>query len=202
MKLVSKVNSVRISGIGGQGNVIMGIILASALVEEGYYVVQTQSYGAQVRGGLSFSDVIFSREEIDYPKSENFDIIYAMHQLAVSSHYDLLKKNGILIIDKSYVKKIPKEIMRATRKIISEEITNITKEKLFSTLPANMVGLGIIAKVSHILSLESVKISMKKYMKEKYHRINEEAIELGYKLVNRSYYLKNDDREYISRGFE
>ncbi len=47
---VSYPHSIRISGIGGQGNVLMGIILADALVSKRYWVVQTQSHGAQVRG--------------------------------------------------------------------------------------------------------------------------------------------------------
>ena len=64
-KTFSQPHTVRISGIGGQGNVLMGIILAEALLDQGSWVVQTQSFGAQVRGGLSYCDVLFSTEPID-----------------------------------------------------------------------------------------------------------------------------------------
>ena len=45
---------VRISGTGGQGVILTGIILAEAVGrwQSGKHVVQTVSYGPQVRGGL------------------------------------------------------------------------------------------------------------------------------------------------------
>ena len=41
-----------------------------------------------------------------------------MHQMAVNAHVPLLHMNGILIIDSTQVKSIPKEGARMTRKII------------------------------------------------------------------------------------
>lgn len=50
--------SIRIAGISGQGNILAGLILSKALVYEGKWVVQTQSYTAQVRGDVSHCDVL------------------------------------------------------------------------------------------------------------------------------------------------
>ncbi|OAA30120.1 pyruvate ferredoxin oxidoreductase [Kosmotoga arenicorallina S304] len=194
-------HSVRISGIGGQGNVLMGIILADALVSMGLWVVQTQSYGAQVRGGLSYCDVLFCKEPIDYPKANNFNVIYSMHQIAVNAHINLLKPNGILIIDSSYVSNLPKEAFRITKKIIMKPISKLTQERFGTALPSNMVGLGIISKASNIIKPEALKKAMKKHIKEKYHKLNEEAIDFGISLVEKSYTLKEESREFI-RGFE
>lgn len=41
--------ALRIAGIGGQGNILAGLIIANAGVVAGKNVVHTQSYGAQVR---------------------------------------------------------------------------------------------------------------------------------------------------------
>ena len=61
---------IRLSGSGGQGLILMGIILAEAIgIYDGKYVAQTQSYGPEARGGSSKSEVIVSDEEIDYPKA-------------------------------------------------------------------------------------------------------------------------------------
>ena len=56
---------IRISGTGGQGVVLAGIILAEAVGcwQEGRHVVQTVSYGPQVRGGLSSAELVISQEE-------------------------------------------------------------------------------------------------------------------------------------------
>lgn len=123
-------HSVRISGIGGQGNVLMGIILAEALIIQGNWVVQTQSYGAQVRGGLSYCDVLFNSEPIDYPKAHSFELIYSMHQTAVNAHVPLLHVNGVLIVDSTLVSSIPKEGVRMTRKIIQKPVTELTEKNL------------------------------------------------------------------------
>ncbi|MFO7880937.1 MAG: 2-oxoacid:acceptor oxidoreductase family protein [Kosmotogaceae bacterium] len=196
-------HSVRISGIGGQGNVLMGIILAEALVNEGFWVIQTQSYGAQVRGGLSHCDVIFCKNRIDYPMAQNFDIIYSMHQMAVNNHASLIKTNGVLIVDSSFVNSMPKEAQRTTRRIIAKPITKMTQEKFDTSIPANMVGLGLISKATKIVSVSNLKKAMKKHVKESYYEVNEKALDFGYSLIERAFNLKDEERhEFVGRGFE
>ncbi|NIV43415.1 2-oxoacid:ferredoxin oxidoreductase subunit gamma, partial [Candidatus Bathyarchaeota archaeon] len=44
---------IRIAGLGGQGVVLAGQLLAKAAVYDGKHVVQTQSYGAEARGSAA-----------------------------------------------------------------------------------------------------------------------------------------------------
>ena len=195
-------HSVRISGIGGQGNVLMGIILAEALLSQGSWVVQTQSYGAQVRGGLSYCDVLFNTEPIDYPKAHTFERIYSMHQVAVNAHVPLLHMNGILLVDSTQVKSIPKEGARMTRKIVKKPVTELTEEKFGTALPANMVGLGLIARAGNFVSTQALKTAMTKHIKAKYVEMNSLAIDFGYSLIERSYNLRSERVDSVGRGFE
>ncbi len=195
-------HSVRISGIGGQGNVLMGIILAEALLSQGSWVVQTQSYGAQVRGGLSYCDVLFNTEPIDYPKAHTFELIYSMHQVAVNAHVPLLHMNGILLVDSTQVKSIPKEGARMTRKIVKKPVTELTEEKFGTALPANMVGLGLIARAGNFVSTQALKTAMTKHIKAKYVEMNSLAIDFGYSLIERSYNLRSERVDSVGRGFE
>lgn len=201
-KVFEQPHSIRISGIGGQGNVLMGIILAQALLNQGKWVVQTQSFGAQVRGGLSYCDVLFGSEPIDYPKASTFELIYSMHQIAVNAHVPLLNMNGILIIDSTQVKSIPKEGARMTRKIIFKPVTQMTEEKFGTSLPANMVGLGLIAKAGNFVTTQSLKAAMREHIKPKYIDLNIEAIDFGYSLLDRSYNLRRERVDSVGRGFE
>ncbi|MCB5266473.1 MAG: 2-oxoacid:acceptor oxidoreductase family protein, partial [Candidatus Cloacimonetes bacterium] len=57
MKL-EKNYEIRLSGSGGQGLILGGIILARAAVLDNHKVTQTQSYGPESRGGYSRADVI------------------------------------------------------------------------------------------------------------------------------------------------
>ena len=59
---MAKRTEVRISGFGGQGIVLAGVILARAgAIYNGTEATQTNSHGAESRGGACVSDVVLSR---------------------------------------------------------------------------------------------------------------------------------------------
>ena len=69
---------IRLSGEGGQGIVLAGVILAeAAAIYDGKNATQTQVYGPESRGGASKAEVIISDEEIDYPKAMSVDLLLA-----------------------------------------------------------------------------------------------------------------------------
>ena len=51
-----------ITGVGGQGNVMISLTIGSALAREGYVVTVGETYGASQRGGPVMSHVRISRE--------------------------------------------------------------------------------------------------------------------------------------------
>jgi 2-oxoglutarate ferredoxin oxidoreductase subunit gamma len=65
-----------------------------------------------------------------------------------------------------------------------------------------MAGLGMIAKAANLLQSDELKKAMKKYIKPKYHELNEKAIDLGFSLIERSYVLKEERHDFVGRGFE
>ncbi len=67
-----------LAGTGGQGLVMMGVLLGRAASDDGYHVAQSQSYGIAARGGVSYSEVVISPEEIVYPKVTAPELILAL----------------------------------------------------------------------------------------------------------------------------
>ena len=202
MRLLSTPYALRISGMGGQGNILMGLVFAKALVKSGFWVIQTQHYGAQVRGGLSYCDVLFSDVQIDFPKAETFDILYIMHEIGLT-HLKFLRQNGILFVDTSYINVLPQSIFRITKKVIKFPAAKIAEEKLGKPNVANMVGLGIISKVTGIIKLDKIIQAMKEQVREHYHEINEKALKIGYEMVEKKYTLKRTvEQKIVGRGFE
>lgn len=51
-----------ITGVGGQGNVMISLIIGNALVKEGYFVTVGETYGASQRGGPVMSHLRISKE--------------------------------------------------------------------------------------------------------------------------------------------
>ncbi|WP_121514413.1 MULTISPECIES: 2-oxoacid:acceptor oxidoreductase family protein [unclassified Petrotoga] len=200
--LISTPNSVRFSGEAGQGNILMGIIFAKALVKEGFWVVQSQHYGAQVRGGLSYCDVLFDQEPIDYPEAKNFDILYLMHNVGLN-HIGNLKRNGILFYDEKFVESIPQYVERITKKIIKVPASQIAIEEFSNKNVANMVGLGVLCSVTQIISLESLIEEVKLNVSKNYIEIDEKAIKIGYDLCKKRYPLESTKMyKKLGKGYE
>ena len=173
---------IRLSGSGGQGLQMSGRILAEGLgVFEGRSVVQSSAYGGQVRGGSSRSDVLVSSstEEVDFPEVMNADILLAMTQEAVNDYSHLLKPQGLLIIDTTFVKNEPKKVGR----IIGYPFTLYTKERLGSELPTNILILAVIAQLGKLLAKESLLEAVKTISPKGKEELNMKALYLGYELV-------------------
>ncbi|MBM4289536.1 MAG: 2-oxoacid:ferredoxin oxidoreductase subunit gamma [Deltaproteobacteria bacterium] len=143
---------VRLGGSGGQGIIVAGIILAEAAgIQEGKQVCQTQSYGPEARGGASKAEVVISEEEIDYPKAIKPDIVVAMNQKACDAYCQDIKPGGLLLVDATLVKDLP------TPRAIALPFTRIARQELGNEMVANIVALGALAKISGVLSLESLE---------------------------------------------
>jgi indolepyruvate ferredoxin oxidoreductase, beta subunit len=55
-----------ITGVGGQGNILMSRLLGDAFIQEGYTITIGETYGATQRGGSVASHVRISRDRIPY----------------------------------------------------------------------------------------------------------------------------------------
>ncbi|MCD6449790.1 MAG: 2-oxoacid:acceptor oxidoreductase family protein [Thermotogaceae bacterium] len=207
--------SLRFAGIGGQGNILMGIILAKSLIKEGKWVIQSQSYTAQVRGGPSHCDVLYSNEWIDYPKAENFDVLFALHPSAIPHHYMLLKKNGVFFIDTSTMNVetfncvepenipsgFPIEICRITKKILGYSFTKAALENFKASVVANMIGLGALIKVTGVVNLDTLKETISETVRKKYVDMNLKAVDFGYGIFQKEYKLEQRKKKHPI-GFE
>ena len=170
---------VRISGLGGQGVVLAGEILGRAAVYDGKYAVQTQSYGAEARGSAAKSEVIISDEKIGFPKVRKCDILVTMSQSALNKHLDDLKENGILLVDRDKVKEVPK----VKAKVFSIPATRIAETELKSRIYANVIMLGVLTKITGVVSEEAVKKAIVDNVSEETKETNLEGFKKGLGLV-------------------
>jgi len=165
---------IRLSGSGGQGLILMGIILAEAIgVYDGKYVAQTQSYGPEARGGSSKSEVIVSDEEIDYPKAMKLDLLLAMNQKSCDEFYPDLKPDGLLIVDSTFVTQIP------TSKAFQIPFTGIARERFKREVVANIVALGSLSQLSPIVSARAVESAVLARVPKGTEKLNRDALKAG-----------------------
>ena len=167
----------RLAGLGGQGLILAGIIVAEAAgIYEGKEVVQTQAYGAETRGGFSRSDIVVSDEEILYPKASELDFLLAMSQSAYEEHVDSLKKDGVLLLDSTYVSEVSGERTYAI------PFSKIAREKFGRENVANIMALGAITQVFSAISQESMEKAVLNRVPSRFVDLNKNAFKEGVKL--------------------
>jgi len=165
-----------LSGSGGQGLILAGIILAEAAgIYDEKEAVQTQSYGPEARGGASRSEVIISNGSIDYPKVIKSDILLALTQTACDKYVKNLNKEGILVTDSTLTTELP----TISNKIYLYPIAETAQKKFGTKLVANIISLGIIVGLTEIVSQKALKKAVCSRVPVKAREVNEKALLLG-----------------------
>ena len=168
---------IRLAGTGGQGVILASVILAEAAgVHEGRFVVQTQSYGPEARGGASRADVIIADEPILYPKSRRLDVLVCLSQPAAEKYFDDLRINGTAIIDGFYVRECPRE------GALCLPMTETSRSELGRELFTNILMLGVLARVTAAVKLESLEKAVANRVPAKALDLNRRALALGWQL--------------------
>ena len=169
----------RVAGSGGQGVVLMSIILAEAGLRESKNVVQSQSYGPEARGGMCKADVVISGGGIDYPKVEYADCLLALTQESLDKYAGIVKKGGVIVTDSG---------MDATahgegRKIVSAAILQTAMEKTGNEMTANIVALGVLNATVNVVKQDSLKAAVLKYVPKGTEELNLLALNEGRILI-------------------
>lgn len=170
----------RLSGSGGQGLILAGIILAEAALLDGKLAIQSQSYGPEARGGSSKAEVMISDEEIYFPKVTKPNLVLAMSQEAAKKYVDDLSDAGVLVTDSLFVKDLPASFKG---KVYELPITHTAKTELGKALFANIIALGAIVKLTGLVSEASIIKAVLNRVPKGTEAINEKAIKLGMSLI-------------------
>ena len=173
---MSTQKEIRLSGSGGQGLILAGVILAEAALIDGKRAIQSQSYGPEARGGSSKAEVIISDNEIDFVKVQKCDMLLCLTQAA----YDKYGKDftRLLIIDKDLNVKYPEP-----EKVVRIPILDTALEKLGKPMVANIVALGAVNGVLNLVSKESLVSAVISRVPKGTEELNKRALESGYELV-------------------
>lgn len=167
---------VRLSGAGGQGLILVGKILAeAAAIYDGKNATQSQSYGPEARGGASRSEVIISDGDIDYPKATHIDLLLAMTQEAAVKYAKDVKPGGIVVLDSTFVEQPP----TGEFEVHSFPITSLAEEQVGRAIVANIVALGVIQKISGIVSEEAILTAIRSRVPKGTEEMNIKAFRVG-----------------------
>ncbi|MGC9148310.1 MAG: 2-oxoacid:acceptor oxidoreductase family protein [Sulfolobales archaeon] len=147
-----------IAGRGGQGILLMGRVLGKALSRyTNYYVIGSESYAAEVRGGDSRVDLIVSdrEEEADFIRVYRANIAIFMHQTQLEVYREFVDKNATVFIDKTNL--FDQSLVPSSWRSYIEPYTYIAEKILGLSRVANMIALGHMILETRIIDIDKVE---------------------------------------------
>jgi 2-oxoglutarate ferredoxin oxidoreductase subunit gamma len=167
------------SGSGGQGVITASIILSEAAVlYENLNAVQSQSYGAEARGGATRSDVIISESIIHFPKVIQPNVLVCLTQAAYGKFYPIVRPGGLLITDTRFVQTEKK--VDAQQKEI--EMYETVMAKIGKPIVFNICMLGAVIGLTGLVKPESIMKSLENRISADFLDMNRQALDIGIKL--------------------
>ena len=166
-----------IAGLGGQGIILAGSLLAQAAIVEDKEVSGLPSYSGEVRGGASAYSLIISAEEITSPIAIELTTLIAMNPSSLVRYESLIRAGGLLLVNSSLIYDKP---VRQDLEIINIAATQIANT-LGDTRVANMIIIGVYITKTKIVTMNSLFIALEYFKKDT--PLNKKALEEGAKLI-------------------
>lgn len=174
-------SQLRFVGVGGQGVILAGEILAAAKIKDGGYGIKASTYTSQVRGGPTKVDILLDNDEILFPYANEGEIEFmlATAQVSFNQFKEGVKDGGIIVVEPNLVQ--PSEEDKKRWKIYEIPIITIAKEEVGNVVTQSVVALGIALEMTKVMDNDAVKEVMLSKVPPKVIEANKKAFDLGVK---------------------
>ncbi|MCX8117796.1 MAG: 2-oxoacid:acceptor oxidoreductase family protein [Desulfobacterota bacterium] len=181
---MTEIKQIRLSGFGGQGVVLAGLLLGQAGVLEGKYISGSNSYGAQARGSGCKSEIIFSEGPVDFPHLTVADVLVAMSQGAYNTYCtEVRPETGLILFDQTLVE--PRADLRV--KHLGIPATEVSVKRLKNKQVANIVFLGALIQITKLVSAKALRKAIAMHVSERFRPLNLQALRVGMELGRKVY---------------
>lgn len=166
-----------IAGLGGQGILMGGKLLATAAMSQYKNSLWLPSYSSRVRGGPSECTVIFSDDDIDSPVLSKADGVILVDPPQLKLFESRVHSGGYLIVESSG---LSETIERTDIKMVAVPALNMAVD-MGDRRASNMILLGVYLGITNTISLPIVETELKKRFakKEKVLSLNLNAFRKG-----------------------
>ncbi|MBN1476048.1 2-oxoacid:acceptor oxidoreductase family protein [Candidatus Sumerlaeota bacterium] len=167
----------RISGFGGQGVILSGMIIGkAAAIFDNKHATMIQAFGPEARGSACSAQLSISEEPIRYPYIHRPDILIALNQDAYTRFEPELKDDGLLIYEEDLVDLRPDQ--RPTIRTCGIPATRIAEE-LGRKIVLNIVMVGFFTAVTGLISPEAIREAVRDTVPAGTEEFNLAALEKG-----------------------
>lgn len=166
-------------GVGGQGIMVIGNLLANTAFRENLNVTYMPIYGVEKRGGHADCTVVISTEEIGSPIVGSPQSCIIMSRPSLIKYVLRIKPSGFLLLNSSFVD--PREIERKDLDTLPVPAMEIA-QSLGNERLGNMVVIGAFVEKIRVVELDALISALPTVFEERYHHLlpaNAEAIRKG-----------------------
>ena len=164
------------AGLGGQGIMLMGQMVASAAIHEDKETTFFPSYGPEMRGGTANCTVIVSNKPISSPQIYESDCVVAMTLPSMIKFEPTLKPGGIMLFNSSL---IHQDVKRDDITAYGVPASDLALE-LGNPRIANVIMLGAFVRTTKIVSSDKLE----KVIHDTFGVKNADLAELNLKAFN------------------
>ena len=187
-----------LAGVGGQGILSIATVIGSAALQQGLHLKQAEVHGMSQRGGDVQSNLRLSSEKIysDLIPRGGADLIVSLEPMEALRYLPYLAPEGWIITNTAPFVNIPDyppmdAVMAELDKqphVVALDVDALARD-LGSPRAANMVLLGAMAAVLHILEPEALREGIRRIFSRKGEAIvesNIRAFDAGYDYSQRN----------------
>lgn len=169
----------RFTGVGGQGVLLAGEILAEAKIKDKGFGVKAATYTSQVRGGPTKVDILLDNDEILYPYAQKIDFMLSTAQISYNQFKVDLKDGAIVVVESNLVCPSDEDLQKY--QIYSIPIISIAKDEVGNQVTQSVVALAITVTLTKCVNRDIVYETMLSKVPAKVAEVNKKAYELGEK---------------------
>lgn len=168
-------------GIGGQGVLLGGQMLARAGMDLGLNVSWFPIYSPEVRGGYTTCTIVIADGSVGSPLSERPPTMIMMDPLSMRNFAGRCADGGLMVLNSSLVEP---ELVPTGVQALWVPANDIARE-IGNERAVNMVMIGAWAARTQVFTIEQIAGSLRKMLPErhrKYMPTNEAALQRGAEL--------------------
>ena len=178
--------TIKVAGFGGQGVLLLGIILAEMGMHENMEVSWLPSYGPEMRSGSAHCHICLSKERIGSPLVSHPEVLIAMNEISLRKFASSVAPGGLILYNRE---SLPEDFTCEQARVECVPASEIA-DKLGSAKVANVVMLGALLEETECMSPETAMAVIESEVKKPHLlEVNREALEAGRAFIAREVHV-------------
>ena len=171
---------IKCAGFGGQGVLLLGVLMAEMGTRESLEVSWLPAYGPEMRSGSANCSVCLSHERIGSPLITSPGVLVAMNEISLRKFAAQVATGGTILYNRD---ELPPDFSAPQANVICIPASEIA-DKIGSAKVTNMVMLGAILEATECLPFDTAEAVLNSTVKRKeFMEMNRKALFAGRKYI-------------------